>query len=335
MKAKLFFPVLFVLLLLSVSCHREVKIGLLMDNFKQERWAKDRDLLMQHIKDLGGRVVMLSADGDAARQIQQAKDLLAQKIDVLVIVPVDQYSAANIVTLAHQYGVKVLSYDRIIRNCDLDLYVSFDNVEVGRLQADYLTRSCPKGNYCIIGGATSDNNSMLLRLGQMNVLQPLIENGDIRLVYDNYVKRWTQDEGYRCMKECLEKNNGKVNAVIAANDDLITGAIKALNEKKMQGKVLLAGQDADLAACQRIVTGEQTMTVYKPIEAIAYKAAELAMRMARGERIDNLNTSVNNGKIMVPSILLKPMAVNKGTIKLTVVADGYLQENRIFPEQKK
>ncbi len=103
----------------------------------------------------------------------------------------------------------------------------------------------------------------------------------------------------------------------------------------MQGKVLLAGQDADLAACQRIVTGEQTMTVYKPIEAIAYRAAELAMKMARGERIDNLNTSVNNGKIMVPSVLLKPMAVNKGTIKLTVVADGYLQENKIFPEQKK
>lgn len=333
MKAKSFLPVILVLFFALSSCTREVKVGFLMDTFKQERWSKDRDLFLQHARDLKAHVVLLAAEGDATKQIQQARELLDGKVKVLVVVPVDQYSAATIVSLAHQYGVKVLAYDRIIRNCDLDMYISFDNVEVGRLQADYLTRACPKGKYCMIGGATTDYNSSLIRIGQMNVLQPLIEKGDIQLVYDRFVSKWTQEEGYRSMKECLDKNP-KIDAVLAANDDLATGAAKALQEKKLEGKVLLAGQDADLDACQRIVRGTQTMTVYKPIEAIAYRAVEIACKLGRNQPVENLSMSVNNGKIMVPSMLLKPMSVNKETIKLTVIADGYLQENKIFTNPK-
>jgi D-xylose transport system substrate-binding protein len=333
MKTKPFLLALMIIMVMLNSCSKQKEVGFLMDNFIQERWTKDRDLFIDRVKELGGKVNLAVAEGDGAKQILQARQMLEQKIDVLVIVPVDQYAAANIVKMAHDFGVRVISYDRIIRNCDLDLYISFDNVEVGRLQADYLTRACPKGKYALIGGATSDNNSALIRLGQMNLLQPLIEKGDIQLVYDQFVNKWTQEEGYRCMLECLSKNGGRVDAVLAANDDLAAGALKAINEKKLSGKVFLAGQDADLAACQRIVMGTQTMTVYKPIEGIAQKAAELAMQMAGGALLNNLNMSVNNGKRMVPSILLPPMAVNQGTIRLTVIADGYLEENNIYKKK--
>ena len=332
MKTKIFFPLILIVILGFSCCKRQVEIGFLMDNFKQERWSKDRDLFMQRAKELGAKVILMVAEGDAAKQLQQAREILQEKVDILVVVPVDQFSASNIVGMAHKYNVKVISYDRLIRNCDLDLYVSFDNIEVGRLQADYLTKVCPKGKFALIGGATNDNNSSLIKLGQMNVLQPLIEKGDIQLVYDQFVEKWSQDEGYKHMMECLADNK-KIDAVLCANDDLATGAAKALDEAKLTGKVYIAGQDADLAACKRIVSGTQTMTVYKPIEAIAVKAAEVAIKMARGEVFGNSTPSVNNGKMMIPSILLPPMAVNKETIKLTVVADGYLLENNIFTKK--
>ncbi|MBN1413911.1 MAG: substrate-binding domain-containing protein [Bacteroidales bacterium] len=314
---------------LFTGCEKKFTIGLLMDNYETERWQRDKDLFIAHVNELGGDVITEAAYGDASVQYEQAKKMLEDGIDALVVVAVDQNEAAKIVDLAHTYNVGVLSYDRLIRNCDLDLYISFDNVEVGTLQAEYISKVCPRGNYALIGGAVTDNNAFLLKIGQMGVLQPFVERGDIRIVFDQFADRWAEDEGYRLMKECLKKNE-HIDAVIAGNDKLVTGVLRALNEKDPNQGVNIAGQDAELQACQRIVAGEQTMTVYKPIEAIAAKAADFAMQMASREKFKNLNLSVNNGKRMVPAILLPAMIVNKETIKLTVVADGYLKENKIY-----
>jgi D-xylose ABC transporter substrate-binding protein len=312
------------------SCsENKVKIGLLMDNYEQDRWERDRDYFIQEADELGAEVLIEVADGDPVKQYEQAQKLLDAKVDVLVIVPVDLNEAAKIIPLAHRYQVRVLSYDRLIKDCNLDFYISFDNVEVGGLQADYLTKICPAGNYAIIGGAMSDNNSFLLKIGQMNILEPLIEKGDIKIVYDQFVDRWTEENGYIHMKECLKKNKN-VDAVLVANDGLATGVARALEEHGLIGKVHISGQDAELSACQRIIAGSQTMTVYKPIEAIAFNAADIAVRLANDDTFDELHMSVNNGKRMVPAMLLPAMVVNRETIKLTVVADGYLKENKIF-----
>ncbi len=323
--------IILISIIITDSCSdKEVKIGLLMADYTQERWTKDKDLFVERANEKGVEVFVEVADNNADVQFEKAKELLDKGIDVLVLVPVDLYDAARIITLAHRYKVRVISYDRLIKNCNLDFYISFDNVEVGRLQAEYLTKICPRGNYVIIGGATTDNNSVLLKIGQMNVLQPYVERGDINIIYDQFVNSWTQEEGYKHMMKCMDENNVKINAIIAANDDLATGITKALEERKMPGMVYLAGQDADLAACQRIVSGKQAMTVYKPIEAIASKAADIAMVMAKGETFEQAQLTVNNGKRMVPALLLPPMVVNKETIKLTVIADGYLKENKIY-----
>lgn len=323
--------IIFMSIIITNSCSdKKVRIGLLMADYIQERWTKDKDLFIKRANEKGAEVLVEVADNNSDVQFEKAMELLDQGIDVLVLVPVNLYDAAKIIPLAHRYKVRVVSYDRLIKNCNLDFYISFDNVEVGRLQAEYLTKICPQGNYVIIGGATTDNNSVLLKIGQMNVLQPFVERGDINIIYDQFVDSWTQEEGYRHMMKCLNEFNIKIDAVIAANDDLATGITRALEEAKIKGTVYLAGQDADLAACQRIVSGKQAMTVYKPIEAIASRAADIAIAMAKGETFENVQLTVNNGKRMVPALLLPPMVVNKETIKLTVIADGYLKENKIY-----
>ena len=301
-----------------------------MDSLEQERWAKDRDIFLGKIKELGGETIYRLANGNADNQLEQARELLNKGVNLLVVIPVDQDKAADIVNVAHKNRVRVLSYDRLIKNCNLDFYISFDNVDVGRLQAEYLTKICPAGNFAIIGGAITDNNSFLLKLGQMSVLQPYVDNGAIKIVYDQYVSRWSAKEGYDKMKECLRKTNYNVDAVIAANDEIATGITAALEEVNLDGRIYLCGQDADLAAIRRIIAGTQSMTVYKPIEAIATVAARTSMDIARNELTTNTSLSVNNGKILVPSILLPAMVVNKETIKLTVIADGYLKENKIY-----
>src|SRR4030043_2334039 len=296
------------------SCSRKkVKIGLLMDNYEQDRWMRDRDYFIQKAEELGAEVLVEVADGNAAKQLEQAQKLLDEKVNVLVVVPADLNEAAKIIPLAHRYRVRVLSYDRLIKDCNLDFYISFDNVEVGALQAEYLTKICPEGNYAIIGGAKTDNNSFLLKIGTMKALEPLIEKGDIKIVYDQFVDRWTEENGYMNMNECL-KTNKKVDAVLVANDGLATGVASALGEHGLLGKIHVSGQDAELSACQRIIAGTQTMTVYKPIEAIAYKAADIAVRLANNDTFEDLHMSVNNGKKMVPALLLPAMIVNRETI---------------------
>ncbi len=332
MKRELLYFLAITFAVLLVGCDKPTRVGFLMDESETGRWAKDKQMFIEHVESLGGEVVFRAAEEDIPKQYELAKEIIEEGIDILVLIPSDQFEAAKIVLEAHKKGIPVISYDRLVKNCNLDFYISFDHVNVGELQAQYLTRSCPKGNYAIIGGAITDNNSFFLRLGQLNVLQPFVDKGDIKIVYDNYVEAWQEKEGYRLMKDCLKKNKD-IDAVIAANDRLAGGAIKALEESGMEHKVYIAGMDADLEACQRVFAGTQTMTVYKPIEAIAVKAAELAIQIIEDNRIPQVNLSVYNGNKQIPSLLLPAMIVNRETLDLTVVADGYLEANNIRSEQ--
>src|SRR5210317_337003 len=217
---KLFTLVLLAVFLLNSCSNKQnetAEVGLLIHSFDNERWENDRDFFIKKVEELGGTVKVEVADNDANKQLAQAKELLANGIDVLVVVPVDQFAAAEIVKEAHLKEVKVISYDRLIKNCKLDFYVSTDNVEVGALQANYLTTIKPTGNYALIGGAISDNNSQLLYLGQRNVLQPLVEKGDINIIYNEFTEEWEENEGYEHAKKVLS-GNVDVDAIIAAND---------------------------------------------------------------------------------------------------------------------
>lgn len=318
-----------VMLTSLVSGAKQIVIGLSLDTLKEERWQKDRDMFTAEIQKMGGKVLVQTANGDDALQVSQSENLLSQGVNVLVVVAHDAGACAKIVESAHKSKVPVIAYDRLIKNCDLDLYISFDNEYVGQLQAQAITKLVPKGTYVYIGGSPTDNNAFMFRNGAMKVLQPLIKKGDIKLVYDQFTTDWKPEVAQSNMENALTKFNNKVDAVVAANDGTASGVIRALAEQKLAGKIPVSGQDAEMAACQRIVEGTQTMTVYKPIKLIAKNAALAAMNLANGKKVPT-NKKINNGKIDVPFLALQPLAVDKKNMYDAVIKDGFQKLEDVY-----
>jgi len=305
-----------------------VRIGFSMDTLKEERWQRDKALVEQRCQEVGADCEVQVANGDDAVQTKQCDNLLTKGVDVLIVAPHNGQIAASIVEAAHRQGVPVISYDRLIRNSDVDLYVSHQVVKIGQMQAQYALDHAPKGNYVLIGGSPTDNNAILLRDGQMQVLKPAIDRGDIKIVSDQFAREWKAEEALRITQDALTKSNNDVQAIVASNDGTAGGAISGL-PPQLVGKVLVTGQDAALDAVQRIVEGKQTMTIYKPIVPLAYSAVDSAVKMARKEKLETKDT-VNNGKIDVPSILQEPIVLDKNNVMATVIKDGYHKMEDVY-----
>ena len=301
---------------------KEIKIGMAIDDLRLERWQKDRDIFVAKAKTLGADVFVQSANGNEETQMAQIENMINRGVDVLVIIPYNGEVLSNVIAEAKREGIKVLAYDRMINNADIDFYISFDNEKVGELQAQSLVERVPQGNYFLMGGSPVDNNAKLFRAGQMKVLNPLIKDGKIKIVGDQWADGWLPENALKIMENALTANNNKIDAVVASNDATAGGAVQALSAQGLAGKVAISGQDADLAAIKRIEAGTQTMTVYKPITKLANDAAEIAVQLGKGEAPKS-NATLNNGKKEVPSFLLTPIPVDKNNIESTVVADGF------------
>jgi D-xylose transport system substrate-binding protein len=307
-------------------------IGLSMDTLKEERWQVDRDLFLERAKALGADVLVQSANSDDSVQLTQVQSLITQGVDALVIIPHNGEAMAKAVELAHAAGVPVLSYDRLITGCDLDLYITFDNVKVGELQAQFLAERIPAGGklrVVRIYGSKTDNNAVLFKQGQDNVLKPLIEAGKVEVMFEDWAADWKPENAKKIMNAAITKNGPTIDAVLASNDGTAGGAVQALTEEGLAGKVLVTGQDGDLAACQRIVQGTQTMTVYKPIKVLASRAAEAAVKLAKGQSMI-VRTGIDNGKGEIPSLLLEIVAVTQSNLRETIVADGFRSEADVY-----
>jgi D-xylose transport system substrate-binding protein len=300
----------------------KLQIGFSIEAMNGERWQTDLDAFQVRAKQLGAEVISRDASGDDDRQFEQVQDMIKAGIKVLVLLPHDATKASRIVDAAKSANVKVISYDRLVLNSDVDLYVSFDRGEIGRMQAEYLVKHAPRGNYVLIAGSPNDEGAKALHDAQMNVLQPHIDRGDIKVIADGYTKDWLPSEAYVFMLKAIDSGQGNVAAVVASNDGLAGGAIQALREHNLAGKVAVSGQDADLAAVICIAQGTQAMTVYKPIVDEAVRAAEEAVRLAKNEK-PHADRTTSNGKIKVPTIMLTPVLVTKDNIKTTVVKDGF------------
>ena len=303
-------------------------IGLLLDELGTERWQRDRDLFVARVEELHAKVEVRTGDGDHAKQVEAARALLDAGVKALVVVAHDLEKAAEIVALAAERKVPVISYDRLIRDADVALYISFDNVKVGRMQADALLAAAPRGSYVLLGGAPTDNNAKLVRQGQLEVLKPAIASGAVKIVAEPWVENWDPVRAKEAVNAALRKTRN-IAAIVASNDSMATGAAEALASANLAGKVALSGQDADLAACRRIVAGSQTMTVYKPLRSLARMAAGSAVSLAKGEAVDSL-VKVNNGLKDVPARLLEPIAVDKSNIDVTVISDGYQTRDAVY-----
>jgi D-xylose transport system substrate-binding protein len=311
-------------------------IGLSMDTLKEERWIADRDLFTAQAKLLGVDVEVRSANSDDTRQLRDVESLITSGVDALVIIPHNGAAMARAVEMAHAEGIPVLSYDRLITDAETDLYITFDNIKIGELQARYISDHVPangKLRLVRIYGAKTDNNAKLFKQGQDNILQPLIAAGKIEVVFEDWAEDWKPENAKKITNAAITKAGQNINAILASNDGTAGGAIQALIEEGLAGKVIVTGQDADLAACQRIVAGTQTMTVYKPLTQLAKRAAELAVKLARRKPVI-AKAETDNGKIAVPSVLLDIVSVTKDNIRETVLADGFRKEAEVFQRQK-
>jgi len=343
MKTRRWLTVLATTFLLVLSAHlllaqdrNKLLIGFSFEAMKGERWQTDLNSFQARAEQLGAQVIYRDADGDDDRQFQQVKDMIKAGIKVLVLLPHTNTQASQMVDAAKSANVKVISYDRLVLNSDVDLYVSFDRLEIGRMQAEYLVEHAPKGNYVLIAGSPSDEGAKVLHNAQIRVLQPYIDRGDIQVIADAYTKDWLPSEAYLFMLKAIDSAHGQIAAVLASNDAMAGGAIQALREHNLAGKLPVSGQDADLAAVICIAQGTQAMTVYKPVTTEAERAAQEAVRLAKGETPTSDGT-VTNGKSKVPTIMLKPVLVTKDNIKTTVVRDGFQalkSINQALPENQ-
>ncbi|TYP71852.1 sugar ABC transporter substrate-binding protein [Paenibacillus methanolicus] len=303
-------------------------IGLSIHNLIDERWQRDRDMFEGKASGLGADVVTVEAGGDEQKQLSQIDELLEQNIDVLVVVAQNTENMKSAVDKARAKGVKVLSYARLMKNADVDFYVSIDNVKAGEMQAEEILKLAPTGNYAYIGGGDTDNNAVLLRDGSMNVLKA---NSGITLVGDEYSKDWNPDEALKHMRAMLAKTGGNIQGVVAANDGTAGAAIQALAEYGLDGKVPVSGQDAELAALQRVAAGKQAMTIYLPIENMVTATVEAAVELSQGKE-PAANNKVPNGLKDVPSNLLEPVIVTKANLKETVIDSGFAQLEDVYKD---
>ena len=311
--------------------NEQVFIGFSMDTLKEERWQRDKLHVEERAKELGAKLDVQVANGDDAVQTKQAENMLTKQVDVLIVAPHNGEIAASIVEAAHRQGVPVISYDRLIRNSDVDLYVSHQVVKMGEMQGEYAVKHAPKGNYVLIGGSPTDNNAMLLREGQMKAIKPAVDRGDVKIISEQFAKEWKAEEALRITEDALTKTGNNIQAVVASNDGTAGGAISALEAVKLDGKVLVTGQDAQLDAVQKIATGKLTMTIYKPIKPLADSAVDAAIKLARGEKVETKD-KINNGKLDVPAILHEPQAVDKNNLMSTVVKDGYHKYEDVYKD---
>ena len=302
----------------------KIRIGLSLDTLKEERWQRDRDRFVEEATKLGAEVLTQSANSDDAAQMRDVESLISSRVDVLVIVPHNGEALAKCVRASKTAGIPVISYDRLIRDSDVDLYISFDNIRVGELQAQYLVDQLrgKKARLVRIYGSKTDNNAVLFKAGQDRVLQPLIDRGELEVVFEDWALDWKPENAKKIVNAAITAKGKNIDAILASNDGTAGGAIQALTEEGLAGKILVTGQDAELAAVQRIPRGTQAMTIYKPVSRLAARAAATAVAMARRQVII-ANGAVNNGFKEVPSILEEVIVVNQTNILETVVRDGF------------
>ena len=314
---------------------KKIRIGFSMDTLK-EHWVKDKELIEKRAAELGAEVIVNVADSNDDRQLKQVDDMLTKGINVLIIAPHNGQVAAAAVEKAKKQGVKVVSYDRMIQSDEVDVFVSHLHSTAGQMQAEYALQHAPKGNYILIYGAPTDNNALLMKASQGETLKAAIERGDIKIVADQHAIEWSPEAALKIAENALTQNQNKIVAMICSNDGTAGGAIQALKAQGLLGKVVVTGMDAQIDALQRIAQGEQSMTVYKPIQPLAYAAVEAAVKLAKGEKVETSKTAkaVNRE---IPFIYIEPKVIDKANL-MEIVKDGYQKYEDIFanvpPEQR-
>ena len=305
-------------------------VGVSWSNFQEERWKKDEAAIKAALEAAGAKYVSADAQGSNEKQLADVEALITKGAKVLIILAQDANAVLPAVNRAKEAGIPVLAYDRLIEDPSV-LYLTFDNVEVGRLQARAVLAVKPKGNYVFIKGSPTDPNADFLNAGQREVLKAAMGRGDIKIVGEQYTEGWSPEVAQKNMEQILTKNNNKVDAVVASNDGTAGGVVAALRAQNMVG-VPVSGQDGDIAALNRIAAGEQTVSVWKDARELGKAAGTFAAQLAEGTKPSAIaGAHVWSGgphKLPIAAVFLKPVAVTRDNLKIVVDA-GWASKDQV------
>lgn len=313
-------------LLLCATAAAQV-IGVSWSNFQEERWKTDEAAIKAKLAELGAEYISADAQSSPEKQLADIDALITRGAQALIVLAQDNEAILPAVTRAADEGIPVIAYDRLIEDPSA-FYITFDNVEVGRLQAQAVFDVQPTGNYVFIKGSPTDPNADFLHQGQLEVLQGAIDGGDIKVVGEQYTDGWLPENAQRNMEQILTANDNKVDAVVASNDGTAGGVVAALTAQGMEG-IPVSGQDADFAALNRVALGTQTVSVWKDSRTLGSEAAQIAVDLANGTALDAVEgaTTFSDGPngVTMNAILLKPVPITKDNLN-EVIDAGWISK---------
>jgi D-xylose transport system substrate-binding protein len=306
-------------------------IGVSWSNFQEERWKTDEAAMKAAIAAAGDKYISADAQSSPQKQLTDIESLISQGANALIVLAQDSSAIAPAVQKAVDEGIPVVGYDRLIEN-PRAFYITFDNKEVGRMQARGVFAVKPQGNYAFVKGSSTDPNADFLFAGQMEVLKAAIDAGKIKNVGEAYTDGWLPANAQKNMEQMLTKNNNKIDAVVASNDGTAGGAIAALAAQGMAGTVPVSGQDGDHAALNRVALGTQTVSVWKDARELGKKAAEVAALLADGKKMSEvpgvMKFSGGPKKVEMNSLFLAPIPITRNNLDVVINA-GWIKKDEV------
>jgi D-xylose transport system substrate-binding protein len=311
----------------TVVASAQTTVGVSWSNFQEERWKTDEAAIKAELAKNGAKYISADAGGSPEKQLADIDSLISKGAKALIILAMDKDAILPAVNKANQQKIPVIAYDRLIEAPGV-FYITFDNVEVGRMQARAILAAKPKGNYVMIKGSPTDPNADFLRGGQQEVIADAVKKGDIKIVGEEYTEGWKPEVAQKNMEQIITKTSGKIDAVIASNDGMAGGVVAALSAKGMKG-VPVSGQDGDHAALNRVALGTQTVSVWKDARDLGKDAAAAAVALATGKKVSAAKSwSGGAKKTELLAQFLKPVAITKSNLDIVLKA-GWIKQDAL------
>ena len=313
----------------TAALAQDLTVGVSWSNFQEERWKTDEAAIKEALDAAGAKYVSTDAQSSSAKQLSDIENLISQGVDALIVLGQDTQAVIPAVQAAADEEIPVIAYDRLIEDTRA-FYLTFDNVEVGRMQARAVLEAQPEGNYVMIKGSPTDPNADFLRGGQQEVLQEAIDAGKITIVGEAYTDGWLPANAQRNMEQILTEQGNEVDAVVASNDGTAGGVVAALTAQGMQG-IPVSGQDGDHAALNRVAAGTQTVSVWKDARELGKAAGRIAVELAKGTAMEDIEGAVKfetPGGNEMNAVFLSPVPITRDNLA-TVVDAGWISKDAL------
>lgn len=319
------------LFLTGCKSDSDLKIGFLYPSNDIVRFNKESEFFKTYAEGKGIGVLIRAAANDEAIQYQQAVELVEEGIDALVIIAVNVNTSAAIVRLAKDNNIPVMAYNRMIVNSDLDFFVASSNDQIGKIMVEAAIKEKSGGNFVILNGDKFDKNGEDLQKAINKYLTPYVEEGKVNVIYETFIEQWSGEIAGFEMDKVISSFGTNIDAVISGFDGMSEGVIDVLKKYDLNGKVAVTGQDAEIRGCRNVIEGNQVVTVFHPLNKLAEKAAEIAVEMAKGKKVNEfVNSTEISGDYEIPTHRVNSIAITKDNIDEVLIKSGFYKKEEIY-----